>query len=381
MDFVTGLPRTQAGNDTVWVIVDRLTKSTHFLAIKETDKFSQPAAIYLKEVVSRHGVPTSIISDRDPRFTSDLWQSMHKSFGSRLDMSTAYHPQTDGQSERTIQTLEDMLRACVIDFGKGWEKHLPLIEFSYNNSYHTSIQAAPFEALYGRKCRSPLYWLEVGDSQITGPELELETSENIVQTRNRMAAARDRQKSYADKRSKPLEFEVNDRVMLKVSPWKGVVHFGKCGKLNPRYVGPFKILERIGKVAYRLELPAELGNVHDVFHVSQLKKCLADETLVVPFQELKIDDKLQFVKEPIEIMDREVKVHKHSRIPIVRVRWNSRRGPEFTSEREDQMELKYPQLFHKDKTKPGKPNVDASSEFRDKIPIQVGDDVTPQENQ
>ncbi|KAF5789759.1 putative nucleotidyltransferase, Ribonuclease H [Helianthus annuus] len=305
---------------------------------------------------------------------------MHKSFGSQLDMSTAYHPQTDGQSERTIQTLEDMLRACVLDFGKGWEKHLPLIEFSYNNSYHSSIKAAPFEALYGRKCRSPLCWHEVGDSQITGPEFVLEASESIVQIRNRMAAARDRQKSYADKRSKPLEFEVNDRVMLKVSPWKGVVRFGKRGKLNPRYVGPFKILERIGKVAYRLELPAELGNVHDVFHVSQLKKCLVDETLVVPFQELKIDDKLQFVEEPIEIMDREVKVRKHSRIPIVRVRWNSRRGPEFTWEREDQMKLKYPHLFPTDQAEPRKLKAEATSEFRDEIPIQVGDDVTPQEN-
>ncbi|KAJ0950618.1 putative nucleotidyltransferase, Ribonuclease H [Helianthus annuus] len=375
MDFVTGLPRTQAGNDTIWVIVDRLTKSAHFLAIKETDKFSQLAAVYLKEVVSRHGVPTSIISDRDPRFTSELWQSMHKSFGSQLDMSTAYHPQTDGQSERTIQTIEDMLRACVIDFGKGWEKHLPLIEFSYNNSYHTSIQAAPFEALYGRKCRSPLCWAEVGDCQLTGPELILETSQNIVRIRNRMVAARDRQKSYADKRRKPLEFEVNDRVMLKISPWKGLVRFGKRGKLNPRYVGPFRILERIGKVAYKLELPAELGNVHDVLHVSQLKKCLVDETLVVPFQELKIDDKLQFVEEPIEIMDREVKVRKHSRIPIVRVRWNSRRGPEFTWEREDQMELKYPHLFPKDKSKPGK-----AGKFRDEIPLQVGDDVATEEN-
>ncbi|KAF5824265.1 putative nucleotidyltransferase, Ribonuclease H [Helianthus annuus] len=290
-------------------------------------------------------------------------------------MSTAYHPQTDGQSERTIQTLEDMLRTCVIDFGKGWEKHLPLIEFSYNNSYHTSIQEAPFEALYGRKCRSPLCWVEVDDSQVIGPELVLETSEKIVQIRNRMAAARDRQKSYADKRRKPLEFAVGDHVILKVSPWKGVVCFGKRGKLNPRYVGPFKILERIGKVAYKLGLPAELGNVHDVFHVSQRKKCLSNETLVVPFQELKIDDKLQFVEEPIGIMDREVKVRKHSRIPIVRVHWNSRRGPEFTWEREDQMKLKYPHLFPTDKSKP-----DTTSEFRDEIPFQVGDDVVPTEN-
>ena len=330
MDFVTGLPRSQRGNDTIWVIVDRLTKSAHFLPIKETDKFSTLADIYLKEVVSRHGVPTSIISDRDARFTSELWQAMHKSFGSRLDMSTAYHPQTDGQSERTIQTLEDMLRACVIDFGNGWEKHLPLVEFSYNNSYHTSIQAAPFEALYGRKCRSPLCWAEVGDSQITGPELVVDTTEKIAQIRQRMAAARDRQKSYADKRRKPLEFQVGDRVLLKVSPWKGVVRFGKRGKLNPRYVGPFEIIERIGKVAYKLNLPAELGGVHNVFHVSNLKKCLSDETLIVPLKELTIDDQLRFIEEPVEITDRDIKVLKRTRIPLVRVCWNSRRVPEFT---------------------------------------------------
>ncbi|KAF5790439.1 putative nucleotidyltransferase, Ribonuclease H [Helianthus annuus] len=378
MDFVTGLPRSQRGNDTIWVIVDRLTKSAHFLPIKETDKFSTLADIYLKEVVSRHGVPTSIISDRDARFTSELWQAMHKSFGSRLDMSTAYHPRTDGQSERTIQTLEDMLRACVIDFGNGWEKHLPLVEFSYNNSYHTSIQATPFEALYGRKCRSPLFWAEVGDSQITGPELEVDTTEKIAQIRQRMAAARDRQKSYADKRRRPLKFQVGDRVLLKVSPWKGVVRFGKRGKLNPRYVGPFEIIERIGKVAYRLNLPEELSGVHNVFHVSNLKKCLSDETLIVPLKELTIDDKLRFVEEPVEITDQDVKILKHTRIPLVRVRWNFRRGPEYTWEREDQMKLKYPQLFKKNATTT---EAKVTAEFRDEIPNQRGDDVTPQENQ
>jgi hypothetical protein len=260
-------------------------------------------------------------------------------------MSTAYHPQTDGQTERTIQTLEDLLRACVIDFGPNWEKHLPLVEFSYNNSYHTSIQAAPFEALYGRKCRSPLCWAEVGESHITGPEIVHETTERIVQIRERLAAARDRQKSYADRRRKPLEFNVGDRVLLKVSPWKGVIRFGKRGKLNPRYVGPFTIIERIGPVAYRLDLPAELDGVHDVFHVSNLKKCLADESLIVPLEELHINEQLRFVEEPVEIMDRHMKTTKHSRIPIVKVRWNSRRGPEFTWEREDQMKSKYPHLF------------------------------------
>ena len=154
MDFITKLPKTTGGLDTIWVIVNRLTKSAHFLPIKETDKMEKLMRTYIKEIVRLHGVPISIISDRDSRFTSRFWQSLQKDLGTRLDMSTAYHPQTDGQSERTIQTLEDMLRACVIDFGKVWDTHLPLVEFSYNNSYHTSIKAAPFEALYGRKCRS-----------------------------------------------------------------------------------------------------------------------------------------------------------------------------------------------------------------------------------
>ncbi|KAD1378137.1 hypothetical protein E3N88_42914 [Mikania micrantha] len=303
------------------------------------------ARIYVKEVVSRHEVPISIISDRDARFTSNFWKSLQKSLGTRLDISTAYHPQTDGQSERTIQTLEDMLRACVVDFGNSWETDLLLVEFSYNNSYHTSIKAAPFEALYGRKCRSPICWAEVGDSQLTGPELVHETTEKIVQIRNRMAAARDRQKSYADKRRKPLEFQVGDKVLLKVSPWKGVIRFGKRGKLNPRYIGPFEILKRIGPVAYQLNLPAELDGVHNVFHVSNLKKCLSDETLIVPLDEIQVDEQLRFVEEPVEIMDREVKQLKQSKIPIVKVRWNSKRGPEFTWEREDQMMSKYPHLL------------------------------------
>src|SRR6187200_2940198 len=205
-----------------------LTKSAKFLPIKETDKMEKLTRTYLKEIVRLHGVPISIISDRDSRFTSRFWQSLQKSLGTRLDMSTAYHPQMDGQSERTIQTLEDMLRACVIDFGSSWATQLPLIEFSYNNSYHTTIKAAPFEALYGRKCRSPVCWAEVGDTQLartqvsdhtlTGPEIIRETTEKIVQIRERMKTARDRQKSYADKRRKPLEFQVGDLVLLKVSP-------------------------------------------------------------------------------------------------------------------------------------------------------------------
>ncbi|GJV60918.1 putative reverse transcriptase domain-containing protein [Tanacetum coccineum] len=295
MDFVTKLPRTSSGHDTIWVIMDRLTKSAHFLPMREDYKMERLARLYLNEIVARHGVPISIISDRDSRFTSRFWQSMQEALGTRLDMSTTYHPQTDGQSERTIQTLEDMLRA---------------------------VRCAPFEALYGRKCRSPIMWAE-----------------------DRLKAARDRQKSYADKRRKPLEFSVGDYVLLKVSPWKGVVHFRKKGKLAPRFVGPFEIIEKVGPVAYRLDLPEELNGVHDTFHVSNLKKCLADPTLQVPLDEIRVDAKLNFVEEPVEILEREFKKLKRSRIAIVKVWWNSKRGPEFTWEREDQMKLKYPHLF------------------------------------
>ncbi|GJW65951.1 putative reverse transcriptase domain-containing protein [Tanacetum coccineum] len=226
-----------------------------------------------------------------------------------------------------------------------WDKHLPLAEFSYNNSYHASIKAAPFEAPYGRKCRSPVCWSEVGDAQLTGPEMIHVTTEMIVQIKNRLLAARSRQKSYADVRRKPLEFEVGDKVMLKVSPWKGVVRFGKRGKLSPRYIGAFKILSRVGPVAYKLDLSRELQGIHNTFHVSNLKKCLLDEDLIIPLDEVRINEKLHFIKEPIEIMDREVKQLKQSRIPIVKVRWNSSRGPEYTWEREDQMWKKYPHLF------------------------------------
>ncbi|GJY11172.1 putative reverse transcriptase domain-containing protein [Tanacetum coccineum] len=181
-----------------------MTKSAHFLPIREDYKIEKLAKIYVNEIVARHGVPVSIISDRDGRFTSHLWQDFQEALGMRLYMSMTYHPQTDGQSKRTIQTLEDMLPACVMDFGGSWDTHLPLIEFSYNNSYHTSIKCTPFEALYGQKCRSLVIWTEVGESQLIGLEISQETTEKIVQIKERLKTARSRQKSYADKRRKLL---------------------------------------------------------------------------------------------------------------------------------------------------------------------------------
>ncbi|GJU38078.1 putative reverse transcriptase domain-containing protein [Tanacetum coccineum] len=260
-------------------------------------------------------------------------------------MSTAYHPQTDGQSERIIQTLKDLLRACVIDFGGSWDIHLPLAEISYNNSYHTSIWCAPFEVLYGRKCRSPVLWAEIGEGSLIGPEYVQETTDKVLVIKEKLKAARDRQKRYADNRRKLLEFEVEDGVMLKVSPWKGVVHFGKKGKLAPRYVGPFEILERIGPVAYQLRLSEELNGVHDMFQVSNLKNCLVDASLHVPLDEIKVDKTLRFLEEHVKIMNREIKILKRSKISLVKVCWNSKRGLEFTWEHEDYMKSKYSQLF------------------------------------
>nr|GEU55917.1 hypothetical protein [Tanacetum cinerariifolium] len=266
----------EAANNTPWSEV-RKWMTEEFL--NEKFKTKNLARLYLKEIVCKHGVPVSISSDRDLIFASS-----------------------------------------------GWDKHLPLAEFSYNNSYHASIKATPFEALYGRKCRSPVCWSEVGDAQLTGPELIRKTTEMIVQIKNRLLAARSRQKSYADVRHKPLEFE---------------------------------ILSRIGSMAYKLDLPRELHGIHNTFHVSNLMKCLADEELVILLDEVKIDDRLHFIEEPFEIIDREVKQLKQSRIPIVKVRWNSKHGPKYTWEREDQMWKKYLHLF----------------DFNKKLEFEVGDRV------
>ncbi|KAL0546695.1 hypothetical protein IC582_016607 [Cucumis melo] len=345
MDFITGLPRTLRGFTVIWVVVDRLTKSAHFVPGKSTYTASKWAQLYMSEIVRLHGVPVSIVSDRDARFTSKFWQGLQTAMGTRLDFSTAFHPQTDGQTEHLNQVLEDMLRACALEFPGSWDSHLHLMEFAYNNSYQATIGMAPFEALYDKCCRSPVCWGEVGEQRLMGPELVQSTNEAIQKIRSRMHTAQSRQKSYADVRRKDLEFEVGDKVFLKVAPMRGVLRFERRGKLSPRFVGPFEILERIGPVAYRLALPPSLSTVHDVFHVSMLRKYVPDPSHVVDYEPLEIDENLSYAEQPVEVLAREVKTLRNKEIPLVKVLWRNHRVEEATWEREDDMRSCYPDLF------------------------------------
>ncbi|KAL0554252.1 hypothetical protein IC582_008169 [Cucumis melo] len=345
MDFITGLPKTLKGYTVIWVVVDRLTKSAHFVPEKSTYTASKWGQLYMTEIVRLHGVPVSIISDRDARFTSKFWKGLQLALGTRLDFSTAFHPQTDGQIDRLNQILEDMLRACVLEFSGSWDPHLHLMEFAYNNSYQATIDMAPFKTLYGKCCRSPVCWGEVGEQRMLGPELVQTTNAAIQKIRGRMLTAQSRQKSYADVRRKNLEFEVGGMVFLKVAPMKGVLRFVKKGKLSPRFVGPFETLERIGPVAYCLALPSSFSAVHDIFHVSMLRRYVADPTHVVDFEPLQVSENLSYEEQPVEILAREVRKLRSREISQVKVLWHNHGVEEATWEREEDMRAQYPELF------------------------------------
>ncbi|CAJ2651824.1 unnamed protein product [Trifolium pratense] len=271
------------------------------------------AEIYVEQIVKLHGIPTSIISDRDPRFTSRFWESLQEALGMKLRLSSAYHPQTDGQSERTIQSLEDLLRACVLEQNVNWDSCLPLVEFTYNNSYHSSIGMAPFEALYGRRCRTPLCWYETGEGAILGPKIVQETTEKIRMIREKMKASQRRAL--------------------------------KSRKLTSRFIGPFEILKRVGKVAYRIALPPSLANLHDVFHVSQLRKYVSDPTHVIESDDVQVRDDLTIETVPLRIEGREVKRLRNKEIASVKVVWGGPAGENATWELESKMRDSYPDLF------------------------------------
>ena len=233
MDFESGFPLTQRKHDLVWVIVDS-TKSAHFLPVRLDYFMDRLAELYVKEIVQLHGIPLSIVSDSDPRFTSRFWKELQSAMGTWLNFSTTFHAQTDGQSKRVIQVLEDMLRGCVLDFPGSWDMYISLKEFTYNNSYQLSFCMAPYEALYGRKCRTPIFWTELNEHKVIGSDLVKETEEKVRIIQQRLKAASDRPKSYANLKRKDIEYEVGDEVFLKVSPWRKILRFGKKGKPSPR---------------------------------------------------------------------------------------------------------------------------------------------------
>jgi hypothetical protein len=268
MDFIMRLPRTRSEYDSIWVIVDRLTKVTHFIPVKTTYSGPQLAELYVSRIVCLHGVSKKIVSDRGTQFTLRFCELLHETLDTQLHFSYAYHPQTNGQIERVNQILEDMLRACALQYRRSWDKSLLYDEFSYNNSYQESLKMAPFEMLYGRRCQTLLFWNETGEQKVFGPNILQEAEKQVRMVKENLRVAQSRQKSYADHRRRELSFEVGDFVYLKVSPMRGLRCFKVQGKLTPRFIGPFKILEQKGEVAYQLELPSQLSDVHDVFHVS-----------------------------------------------------------------------------------------------------------------
>ena len=346
MDFVVGLPLSEKKHDSVWVVVDRLTKSAHFLPVRTAYSVDKLAELYIKEIVRLHGIPVSIISDRDPRFTSRFLGKLKEALGTRLNFSTAFHPQTDGQSERVIQILEDMLRSCAIDYEGNWDRHISLAEFLYNNSFQSNIGMALYEALYGRKCRTPLCWTELSERKVIGPDLIQETEEKVKMIRERLKVSTDRQKSYVDMKRKDIRYEIGEKVFLKISPWKKVMRFGEKGKLSPRFIGPYEVIEKLGPVAYRLALPLDLEKIHNVFHVSMLRRYRSDPSHVVSSETIELRPDLTYEEEPVEILAREVKELRNKKISLVKVLWRNHKTEEATWESEETMRQQYPQLFN-----------------------------------
>ncbi|GJT80106.1 putative nucleotidyltransferase, ribonuclease H [Tanacetum coccineum] len=316
MDFVTGLPRTQRKHDAIWVVVDRLTKTAHFLPIRKDFSISRLAEMFQQEIVRLHWYSSAIVIDRDPRFTSRFWKGLQNAWGTRLKFSTAFHPETDGQSERTIQTLEDMLRSCALEWTGNWDDYICLVEFAYNNSWHASIKCAPFEMLYGRKCRAPICWDQVGERVLEGPEMIEVTNEKVAVAREKLKEAQTRQK-----------------------------RFGIKGKLSPRFIGPFEILERVGEVSYRLALPPQLSHVHNVFHVSLLRGYKYHHLHVVSYPFGQIREDLSYTEEPESILDRQVRVMRKKTIPFVKILWRNHPEREATWETEESIRTSYPHFL------------------------------------
>jgi hypothetical protein len=290
-------------------------------------------------------VPKKIVPDRGTQFTLRFWEKLYAALDTQLSFSSAYHPQTDGQIERVNQILEDMLRACALQYGRSWDKSLPYAKFSYNNVYQESPKMAPFEMSYGWRCQTPLFWNEMGERRVFKPDILEEAEKQVRTVRQNLCVAQSRQKRYTNHRRRELSFEVGDFVYLKVSPVRGLHHVKVWGKLTPRFIGPFKILEKRGQVAYQLELLPQLSSVHDVFHVSQLKKCLLMPEEQIPMEDLDAKEDLSYQEHPVKILETSERVTQNKRIKMCKVQWSHHTEDEATWEREEELKAKFPSFF------------------------------------
>jgi hypothetical protein len=307
MDFITKFPRTSKHRDSIMVVVDKLTKVAHFIPMKITHKEANVVDIYMREVACLHGIPKKILFDRDPKFTSKFWKGLLKGFRTNLNFSIAYHPESDGKTERVNQVIEDMLKMYVMDKPSKWEDHLHLLEFSYNNGHQASLKIIPFETLYGRKCNTPITWDNPPTNRaVIGPELLREMEEKMSKIRHNLKASQDRKKIYVDKGRTHREFKVCDHVFLKVKANRSSLKLGNCSKSATKYCGPFEILERIGPIAYMITFPASMS-IHNVFHVSLLKKYIPYVNNVIDWNVIQVEQEGDFQVHLVCILDRKIK--------------------------------------------------------------------------
>jgi hypothetical protein len=344
MDFITKIPRTNKQHDCIMVVVDKLTKAAHFVPVKFIHKVVNIVVVYMKEIARLHGIPKTIVSDREPKFTSKFWRGLFNGFGTNLNFSTTCHPESDGQTERVNQVIEDMLRMYVMDKPSKWEDYLHLVEFAYNKGYQASLKMSPFEALYGRKCNTLVSWDNPTNRVVVGPDFLMEMEERMIKIKQNLKDAQDRQKSYADKGRTHREFKVGDHVFLKVKANRSSLKLGNCSKLAARYCGPFEILERIGPVAYMIALPASMY-VHNVFHVSLLKKYIPDINHVIDWNVIQVEQEGAFQVHPVCILERKIKQLRNRAIGIVKVQWTWYGPEDATWEHEDAMRAEYPHMF------------------------------------
>eukprot|EP00253_Pinus_taeda_P028795 PITA_28795 len=344
MDFITWLPKSKKGNDSIMVVVDKLSKSAHFILVQSTYRAAQIANIFMQNIFRLHGLPKTIISDCDVKFTSAFWKTLFEGLGTQLKFITAYHPQTDGQTERVNQVVEDMLRSYVMQQPNRWEEYLQLVEFAYNNGYHASLQMSPFEVLYGRKCHTPSSWGGLEDKLMLGPEMLKEMEQMVKKVRANLKVAQDRQKSYADRKRNFKEFQVGEHVYVIIQEKKSTLQWSGCAKLAPHFCGHFQILARIGPVAYQLALPSHV-RVHNVFHVSVLKKYIYDPKHIISWQDIQVEPEGEFLVEPVSILDWRRIVLRKRAIIQVKVQWQHFGPDEATWEDEQNMKEAYPELF------------------------------------